>query len=168
MPLDQQQQAALEAWKAQQGHAVVNEYQHDVDKIIEVGRAHFGNKTFDENSAIVAETAGGSEKVPDLMNVLRHFDRPADLIQHLAGNEDQAKQIARLSPERKAVALAGIAQQLGHTTAIGATPAYKRPETLSGRMSDEDWNQGGSDLLTDAQFHREADRRAAERAKRRR
>src|ERR1700744_5724557 len=78
----------------------------DVDTIIETGRVHFGNAGFDDASQVVAEALG--DKTTAVMDTLRQFDRPHEMLVHLANNEQRLKAFAKLSPARQAIELARI------------------------------------------------------------
>jgi hypothetical protein len=140
----------------------------DIDGIIEVGRAHFGAAGFDEASQVVAETLG--DKTNAVMDTLRQFDKPHEVIAHLANNEGQLKALAKLSPARQAIEIARIEAQMasnGHVN-TGADPLWKTPAVRSGRVSDEDWSRSFGEGLSERQFDKEFWRRQEERAKRRR
>jgi hypothetical protein len=140
----------------------------DIDGIIEIGRAHFGAAGFDEASQVVAETLG--DKTNSLMDTLRQFDRPHEVIAHLSNNESQLKALAKLNPARQAIEIARIEAQMasnGHVN-TGADPLWKTPAVRSGRVSDEDWSRSFGEGLSEKQFDREFWRRQDARNSRRR
>jgi hypothetical protein len=98
------------------------------------------------------------------MLALRQFDKPHDVLVHLANNPQRLKQIAKLNTARQVVELARVESQLssfGHTQ-TGADPAWKLPSAKGGRVSDDEWHAGG-DNLSDSKWHAEFDRRQRER-----
>jgi hypothetical protein len=153
---DEQQLAAARAQMA------LAEHQREVNAIVEVGQANYGNAVFDEASQVVAAELG--DRVGDVMLALRQFDKPADILVHLSNNPNRLKQLAKLNPARQVVELARIEAQMtsnGHTD-TGADPAWKLPSAKGGRVSDEEWHSGG-DNLSDQKWHKEFDRRMKER-----
>jgi hypothetical protein len=137
----------------------------ECEEIVEHGRAVHGNTSFDEASQIVGGAFKDTDAVQSFMGSLRQFDKPAEMIMHLANNEGQLKALAKLSPARQAVELARIESRFashGHVS-TGGERDWKRAETRSGRVSDEDWSRHAGSNLTDTQWSREFDRRMAAR-----
>jgi hypothetical protein len=152
----------------EQQKILLAQHANDVNAIIDIGRQHFGSAVFDEASQAVGE-ALGEGRVQEFMAIARQFDRPHELVIHLAGNEKQLKGLAKLSPARMTVELARIEAQMsshGHVN-TGADPAWKNPSTRSGRVSDEDWAASYGEGLSEKQFDKEFWRRQEARAKRR-
>jgi hypothetical protein len=148
---------------AKEAQEAMSQLCKEVDGIIDVGRANFGSRSFDDASQVVAEVLG--QKSQGVMDILRGFDKPHDVIMHLAQNEGALKQLAKLSPQRQAIEISRIEGQLspyGHV-ATGAEPAWKQPEARRGRASDDNWRTTGGHGLSDAAWSREHDRRMAER-----
>jgi hypothetical protein len=146
------------------------EAQHaiDVGEIIEIGRKHFGTATFDEASDTVAKALGGG-KIQHFMNIARQFDRPHELVNHLAGNERQLQELAKMSPARQIVELGRIEARMaphGHVP-TGADPLWKTPAVRNSRVSDEDWGRSYGEGMSDKAFDKEFWRRQEQRAKRR-
>ena len=140
----------------------------DIDGIIEVGRAHFGSAGFDDASHVVAEALG--DKTQAVMDTLRHFDKPHEVIAHLANNEAQLKALAKLTPARQAIEIARIEAQIssnGHVN-TGADPLWKTPAVRSGRVSAEDWSRSFGEELSEKQFDKEFWRHQEARGSRRR
>jgi hypothetical protein len=147
-------------------HAQQPSLAKDIDQIVEVGRTQFGNAGFDDASQVVAETL--ADKTNAVMATIAQFDRPHEIIAHLANNEPQLKALAKLSPARQAVELARIEAQMtsnGHVN-TGAEPLYKQPALRSGRVSDEDWSRSFGEGLSDAQWFKQFDRRQASKGRR--
>jgi hypothetical protein len=138
-------------------------HQKEVNAIVEVGQENYGKAVFDQAAETVAAELG--DRVPDVMLALRQFDKPADILVHLADNPTRLKHLAKLNSARQVVELARVEAQLtshGHTD-TGADPAWKLPSAKGGRVSDEEWHSGG-DNLSDQKWHKEFDRRQKERA----
>lgn len=154
--------AALQTHYAQQAQPSLAK---DINDIVEIGRTHFGSATFDELSQVVADGLG--DKTQGVMHLVSQFDRPVEIIAHLANNERQLQAIAKLSPARQAVELARIEAQIAPQRAnVGADPLWKSPTVRSGRVSDQDWKANLGEGLSDSQWNWEFDRRQAEKRRR--
>jgi hypothetical protein len=140
----------------------------EVHEIVEAGRALHGNQTFDEASQVVAGVFKEPEQLGHLMGTLRQFDRPADVIMHLANNEGRLQSLAKLSPARQAVEIAKIEGEMSSfgRAATGADRAWKNPDVRRGVVSEESWRKdGGAALTDDAAWSRAFDKRMASRSK---
>ena len=152
------------ALQAHYGQGAQPSLAKDIDGIIEVGHVHYGKAAFDEASQNVADVLG--EKSGPVMDMLRAFDKPHDVIAHLGDNPARLKAFAALTPERQRVELARIEAQLGGPVRMGADPAWKAPEMKTSRVADEDWKTSFGANLSDAQWNKEFDRRQAARGRR--
>jgi len=151
----------LRHMQAQQSMGMAQHHK-EVGEIIELGQNSYGKKDFDEASQVVADVLG--EKAVNLMALVRGFDHPAEIVMHLAGNEQRLKDFAKLRPEQQGTELFRIEAQMSPFGQVrsGADPAWKDPEIRKGRVSDGEWSQNGGANLSDAQWHREYDRRMAD------
>lgn len=162
-------QSAEEQLQQVQGIVQAHQQQvtEDIHQIITVGQANYGSRNFDEACQVVADALG--TKSGQMMEVLRQFDMPHDVIMTLASDKRRLDQFAKLSPQRQAIEVARIEAQrapYGHVDTGGA-PAWKRPEARQGRVSDDLWRTtAGDSIKDDATWSREFDRRMAERSKR--
>jgi hypothetical protein len=150
--------------QAQQQMAA-QKYQQDANELTEVGRSQFGTSAFDEACQTVAEKLGN--RLPELVSVAMEFDQPHVVLKHLADNEGRLEHVAKLPLTRMAAEIARIEAQHaphGHTS-TGLTPAWRAPSSKTGRVSDADWARGATNL-SESQWHKEFDRRMAERSKR--
>jgi hypothetical protein len=146
--------------------AALAEHHKEVNAIIELGRGEFGRDQFDQDSQVVAQKLGN--RTQEAMALLRQFDAPHRLIKHFADNESALDAFSKMNTARQITELARIearSSSYGHVR-TGADPAWKTPAGR-GRMSNEDWNATGGDALSDAEWHREYDRRQAQRRRRR-
>jgi hypothetical protein len=143
------------------------QHAREVNDIIEIGHTHYGRAQFDEASAAVA--AGLGNKAQQFMAQVRGFDKPHEIVTHLADNPSRLEALAKLSPEQMGTEIARIEAQMSPhgRPAFGADPAWKNPAVKSGRVSDMDWKTTGGANLSDAQWHAEYDRRQEQRNKRR-
>jgi hypothetical protein len=153
-----------DARRAQAQHEMaLAQHQHEVDRIVEIGRQTFGSKQFDEDSAVFAEALG--DKTLPVMAALRQFDAPHAIVKHLADNPRRLAEIAKMPDARQIVELARIESQAaphGHTE-TSREPAWKASPPDSSRVSDEEWRANGGSRLTDDQWTREFNRRHKER-----
>jgi hypothetical protein len=143
------------------------QHQHDLGEIIELGRKEFGSDAFDADSEVVAGKLG--VKTAEFMWLAKQMDHPHRLVKHLADNPKRLEALAQMPLARQAVELARIESQSaphGHVSTY-AQPAWQAPE-MRGRVSDSDWNANGGANLSDKAWHKEYDRRMAERRKGRR
>jgi hypothetical protein len=140
----------------------IAQHQKEVNQLIEVGQAQFNATTFDESSQVVRDALG--DRTAEFVTLAKQFDKPADIIVHLASNEKRLQQFAKLSTARQIVELGRIEAQLSSHGYVptGADPLWRRQEARNGRVSDDDWARG-ADHLTDAQWFKESARRDNER-----
>jgi hypothetical protein len=142
-------------------------FQRDAEKITELGRETFGAQVFDDAVSTVAGKLG-PDGVRVFTQIVSQFDQPHAVVKHLADNEGRLEALGKMPVPRVITEIARIESQMaphGYTP-TGNDPAWKKLPRGGSRMSDSDWNSGLSDKLTDQQFHKEWDRRAAERSKR--
>jgi hypothetical protein len=161
--MTEEQIAAIAAMQAHLGREAG--LTKDIDGIIEVGHAHYGKAGFDDAAQVVATAVGNTDP---LMDTLRQFDRPHEIIAHLANNETQLKALAKLTPARQAVELARIEARMtsnGHVN-TGADPLWKTPAVRTGRVSDVDWKTSYGEGLDDRRWNAEFDRREREKSRR--
>jgi len=159
------EQLVAEAQRIQQ--AQIQEHAREVNEIYEMGEQEYGAAPFAESSQIFADKTG--DRKHELLAMMRSMEDPAALITHLANNEQQLERLAKLSPDRQRTELSRIEAQMsshGHVS-TGPAPRWKQPAARTGRVSDSDWKTTYGANLTDAQWHKEFDRRMAEKAKRR-
>jgi CO/xanthine dehydrogenase Mo-binding subunit len=156
--------AALQQHYAQQ--QAQPSLEKDIRDIVEIGRTHFSTATFDDQSQTVADVLG--DKKNQVLQILAEFDRPHEVIAHLAQNEAQLKKLATLSPARQVIEIGKIEARLSSSVNTGADPLWKTPAVRSGRVSDADWKTSFGEGLDDKRFDKEFWRRQEERGKRRR
>jgi hypothetical protein len=134
-----------------------------VEEVYRQGRVKYGTAQFDQNMRHVAEKVG-NEKSFAMRDVLLNCDRPAELIQHLASNERELNDIAKVAhnPQRLAMNLAKIESRWnsGGYANTSEEPLWRTP---SGRDKPgaADWSNGTAwDTATDKQLdeHLEARR----------
>jgi hypothetical protein len=137
----------------------------DLDAIVEIGRTNHGAQNFDEAADVVVKELG-QERADVLRQALPNFNVPTEIITHLADNETRLKALAKMSPNQLVVELARIEAERGPRTAHGVDAAWKDQAKNKGRVSDERWRSTGGAELDDKSWHREFDRRQAERSRR--
>lgn len=162
MPIDPNDPQYIEA----QNRIAAETHAREVDQIIEIGRNQFGAANFDDAADVVAKKLGPRSQ--EFMAIARQFDRPHEIVAHLANNESRLDQLSKLSTERQIIELGRIEAQFAPHGNVntGADPLWKTPAVRSGRVSDEEWSRHAGEGLSERQWAREFDRRMAERSKR--
>jgi hypothetical protein len=129
--------------------------------ITENGRQRHGAKIFDE--AIQDVTAKlGNAGVDQLVNLLRGYHQPADILVHLANNPSRLEKLARMTPAQANVELARIESQFSpHGRAqSGTEPAWREAVKTGGSTTEDDWRKNyADDILDDKEWSRRWDRR---------
>lgn len=142
------------------------QHNQELDVLVDVGRTHYGTRAFDEAAAAVVGVLG--EKKDQVTTMLRELEKPQDVLMHLAENEAQLKALVQLSPARQRTELARIEARMtsyGHVP-TGSEREWIRPESRTGRTSDQDWKASFGSNLSDRQWNAEFDRRQAAKGRR--
>jgi hypothetical protein len=148
------------------GQTVEAQHIKEVNAIISLGRETYGADQFDSDSAVVAEKLGA--RTQEFMALARQFDNPHKLVKHFADRPGELEALAKLPTTRILTEISrieGRSAPYGHAV-TRADPLWK-DASKGGRLSNEDWNRGVADSLTEEQFDREYRRRQAERRERR-
>jgi hypothetical protein len=161
------QQLRALAEREQREQLTMQQHAIKVNKIVEVGQREFGHDRFDAAAQTVANTLG--DRTQETMAVLKEFDAPHRHVVALADDPDRLKRFASLPVERQR---AEIALAENRTAPFGyarsnADPAYLQPAFSGGRMSDQDWNSGSADLLSEREWQKQWETRQKERNERR-
>lgn len=139
--------------------------------ISERGQIIWGRQTWDDAvgavSKQISQRLGCSEAEAQmrLAHDIRHYDRPDELIMHLAGNSDRMDRILGMTPQQQQVEFARIESQMSPfgRPSEGKRPAWQTVSNDGSRVSDSDWSRSGGSALSDQNFSREWDRRMSER-----
>jgi hypothetical protein len=151
----------LVAWAQEQGAQENLQFQKNVSDLIKYGQETHGTENFDDARRAVDAALGPASN--EFAKVVVEHNDPAQIIMHLAGNEQRLKKLATLPPAQRKVEIARIEAEYashGHVS-TSAVPAWKDTHSRGGRVSDEDWKHSYGDNLTDKQWHAEWDRRHA-------
>jgi hypothetical protein len=138
----------------------------EVEEVIRLGQETYGRDQFDSDSQVVAEKLGARKD--EFLAVARQFDSPHKLIKHFADRPGELDTLAKLPTTRMMTEIArieGRSAPYGHAT-TRADPLWKSSASNQ-RLSNEDWNRGVPDTLSDAEFDRQYCARQRERAERR-
>lgn len=153
-----------ETARAQQQMAVA-QHEKTVNDITELGRETYGSEAFDDAANIVGTKMG--DRVHEFVEVIQHFDAPHKLVVDLANDERSLEDLAKLPTARLVTEVARREARMSSDHArTGNTPNWRHPSARTSTMSDADWSKGLGANLSDADFHRIADKKMAERSAR--
>ncbi len=107
------------AQMSEQQQAALRQLAQDTKTLVEVGRETYGAGSFDD--ACVEFTSACGDRQTEAVHVLMQFDRPHEIIAHLANNPDWLKQFAKLPTHRQVIEAGRIEAQLsshGHVETV--------------------------------------------------
>jgi hypothetical protein len=121
--------------------------QQATDKMVAIGHEDYGVDGFDAMASDFA-TAIGKDNIAAVTESILQCDAPQRVIEHLSGNSERAKAIAKMTPQRRAQELGRIESQImPFGSGGGIDPAWiarakngNRP-SFSDDASDEQWNR---------------------------
>jgi hypothetical protein len=153
-----------------QEQIAVAQHAKEVEAIVELGRQNHGDASFDRSCADVAD-AIGQERLQPFVAALKQFDRPDDVLMHLANNPDRLERISKLPLQRQIVEIAKIESEhssYGHSYDTLAQPRWTRPEARAPKISTAQFRKdGGINIKNDKDWFAAHDRAQEEKNKQR-
>jgi hypothetical protein len=113
----------------------------DMETLEQLGRSRYGSGNFDDMCENVVGRVAGKDagKNVQFTGLLKQFDDPLSIIEHLDRHPERAEKIGTLTPQQQLVEMARIEAQsasYGRASGAGRHPAWATPGALRGDFLD--------------------------------
>jgi hypothetical protein len=137
----------------------------DCASIEDLGRQTHGAQVWDEAVQTVTGKLG-PEATRGFSQIVSQFDDPVSVVMHLSNNPGRLEALAKLPAARAVTEIARIeAEHHSATPRAGHEPQWKGIKS-GGILSNDAWNNGAGDQLSEAQWQKNWEARQKDRASR--